>query len=98
MLLGPFPVESKGQFRPKNHLTLLSLLATHLPRERINICNKDLEPVFVNLLRSLGMNSKPGGPVRQPYLSCRTARLHRLAESIPGLLKRLQIRALILFV
>jgi Ca2+-binding EF-hand superfamily protein len=32
--------------------------------------------------------------VRQTYLSCRPARLHRLAESIPGLPKRLQIRAL----
>jgi hypothetical protein len=37
--------------------------------------------VFVNLFRSLGIDSQPGGPV------------HRLAESIPRLLKRLQIRA-----
>ncbi len=35
----------------------------------------------------------PGGPVQQPYLLYLLARLHRLAESIPGLLKRLQIRA-----
>ncbi len=35
------------------------------------------------------------GSVRQPYLSYRPARLHRLAESIPGLLKSLQIRALV---
>jgi hypothetical protein len=37
--------------------------------------------------------------VRQPYLNYRSARLYRLAESIhwsmPGLLKRLQIRALV---
>jgi hypothetical protein len=31
---------------------------------------------------------------RQPYLTYRPARLHRLAKSIPGLLKRLQIQAL----
>ncbi len=31
------------------------------------------------------------GPVRQPYLTYRPARLHRLAESILGLLKRLKI-------
>ncbi len=48
-------------------------------------CNT--EPVFVNLLRSPGIHSQPGGPVRQPYLS------YWLAESILGLPKRLQIRA-----
>jgi hypothetical protein len=45
---------------------------------------------------------QPGGPVRQPYLTHRPARLHRLAESIPwnrflGSLKGLQVRALIYF-
>ncbi len=44
------------------------------------------EPVLVNLLRSPGIDSN---------LSYRPARLHRLAESIPGLLERLQIRALV---
>ncbi len=45
------------------------------------------EPVFVNLLRSPGIDSKPGGPIRQPFLSypvvpsCQAT--HRLAESIP---------------
>jgi hypothetical protein len=34
------------------------------------------------------------GPVPQPYLSYRLARLHKLAESILGLLKSLQIQAL----
>jgi hypothetical protein len=52
------------------------------------------EPVFVNILRSPGIDSQPGRPVRQPYLSYLPARLHGLAESIPGLHKRLQIRAL----
>ncbi len=59
----------------------------------LQYCTGPPEPVFVNLLRHLGMDSQPGGPVRQPSLLYRLARLHRLAESIPGLLKRLQIRA-----
>jgi hypothetical protein len=41
------------------------------------------EPVFVNLLRSPGICSQPGGPVRQPYLLYQPTRLHRLAELIP---------------
>jgi hypothetical protein len=43
------------------------------------------EPVFVNLLRSAGIDSHAGGPVRQrqPYSSYRPAWPHRLAESIP---------------
>ncbi len=41
------------------------------------------EPEFVNLLRSQGVDSQPGGPVRQPYMTYRPARLQRLAESIP---------------
>ncbi len=52
------------------------------------------DPEFVNLLRSPGIDSQLGGLARQPYLTYRPARLHRLSESIPGLLKRLQIRAL----
>jgi hypothetical protein len=40
------------------------------------------ESVFVNLLRSPGIDSQHVGPVRQPYLSYRPARLHGLAESI----------------
>jgi hypothetical protein len=47
-------------------------------------CSK-IELVFVNLLRSLGIDSQPGGPVRQPYLSYRPGRLHRLAESNLGI-------------
>jgi hypothetical protein len=41
------------------------------------------EPEFVNLLRSPGIDSQPGGPVRQHYLTYRPARLHRLAKLIP---------------
>jgi hypothetical protein len=50
------------------------------------------EPVFVDLLRRLGIDSQPGGPVRNPI--CRTgAGELDSSESIPGLHKRLQIRA-----
>jgi hypothetical protein len=52
-----------------------------------------LEPVFLKLFRSQVIDSQPGGPVQQPYLSYRNTRLHRLVESITGLLKRLQIWA-----
>ncbi len=43
------------------------------------------EPVFVDILRSPGIDFQPGGPVRQPYLSywLVATRLHRMAESIP---------------
>ncbi len=41
------------------------------------------KPVFVNLLRSPEIDSRPGGPVQQPYLTYRRAGLHRLAESLP---------------
>jgi hypothetical protein len=51
---------------------------------RARICKTFKEP---------GIDSQPGGPVQQPYFLYQLARLHRLAESIPGLLKHLQIRA-----
>jgi hypothetical protein len=38
---------------------------------------------FKTLLRSPGIDSQPGGPVRHPYLSYWPARLQRLEESIP---------------
>ncbi len=41
------------------------------------------EPKFVNLFRCPGIDSQPGGQVRQPYLTYRAARIHRLPESIP---------------
>ncbi len=34
------------------------------------------DPVFVNLLKSPGIDSQSGGPVRQPFLSYRPARLY----------------------
>ncbi len=40
-----------------------------------------------------GIDSQPGGSVQQHYLSYWPASLHRLTESIHGLLKRFQIRA-----
>jgi hypothetical protein len=49
-------------------------------------------PEFVTFQGGPGIDSQPGGPVRQPYLMYRSA---RQAETTPaGLLKRLQIRAL----
>ncbi len=47
--------------------------------------NKQQDPEldFVILLMSPGIDFQPGGPVRQPYLTYRLARLHRLVESIP---------------
>jgi hypothetical protein len=48
------------------------------------------EPVFVDLLRSTGIDSQPVGPVREPNFR---AKLHMLAESIPGLQKHLQLQA-----
>jgi hypothetical protein len=51
------------------------------------------KPEFVNLLRSLGIDSQPGGPVRQPYLTYRPPKAGRIdfLGSIPGLLKWLHI-------
>jgi hypothetical protein len=49
----------------------------------LSIKKNEPEPVFLNLLRSPGIDSLPGGPIRHPYLSCRPARLHRHAESNP---------------
>jgi hypothetical protein len=57
------------------------------------------EPEFVNLLRSPGIDSRPGWPIRQPHLTYRPARLHIGWRNrfLHGLLKRLQIRALLLW-
>jgi hypothetical protein len=49
---------------------------------KIHLCT---EPVFVILLRSPGIDSQPGGPVQQPYLSYRPAMLYRLANRILGI-------------
>ncbi len=42
-----------------------------------------VETVFVILLRSPGIDSQPGGPVQQSYLSYRPARLQRLGGIFP---------------
>ncbi len=65
-----------------------------LKQYRARICQGlwSSELVFVKLLRSPEIDSQPVGPVQQPFSSYRTARLHRLAESIPWFLKRFQIR------
>ncbi len=54
------------------------------------------EPVFLTLLRRPGIDSQPGGPVRHFYSICRTGSPGGIdsSESIPGLLRRLQIRVL----
>ncbi len=54
----------------------------------LTVCYRKLfcsypEPIFVNLLRSPGIDSHPGGPVPQTYLTYRPARLHRLGKLIP---------------
>ncbi len=61
-------------------ISIISLFVT-FSNIRARICKS---------FQELGMDSQPGGPVRQPYLTYRPARLHRPEESIPGLLKRLQ--------
>jgi hypothetical protein len=41
------------------------------------------ETKFVNLLKSPGIDSQPGGPVQQSFLTYLPARLQRLVESLP---------------
>ncbi len=56
------------------------------------------ELAFVKLLRSPGIDSQPGGPVRRTGSPSYIVRREiDSLESIPGLLKRLQIRAHSLF-
>ncbi len=46
-----------------------SLLSSHIPYVQTAV---GAEPVFVNPLRSPGLDFQDGGPARQPYLSCPT--------------------------
>ncbi len=57
-------------------------LCDQLPKMNrlITMCPSNTKPVFVNFLRSPGIDSQPGVPVRQPYLMYRPA---RQAESVP---------------
>jgi hypothetical protein len=64
--------------------TLVLLLSKLVIWDLYFLQNSQSEPKFVNLLKSPGIDSQPGGPVRQPYLTS-GFRLHRLEESIPGL-------------
>ncbi len=47
----------------------LAYIVTHLM--------ENTQPEFVNILRGPGIDSLPGGPVREPYLTYLPARLHR---------------------
>ncbi len=51
----------------------------------IRITEQNSEPEFVNLLWSPGIDSRPGGTERKPYLKYRPAKRHRLAESFLGI-------------
>ncbi len=88
---------SWGRFIPRVESTpcKVKILQDYVLRSRFPAWRAaNPEPEFLNLLRSSGIDSQPGGLVRQPCLMYWPARPHRLAESIPVLLKRLQIRAL----
>ncbi len=84
---------SQIQFNRAKFTLILKLSTLHWTITRARICKPFKEP----------RNRFPAsGPVRQPYLTYRPSRLHRLRgidslEPIPGLLKRLQIRAHRLF-
>jgi hypothetical protein len=55
-------------------LLLIGLTKISLTKSRARICKS---------LRSPGIDSQPGRPVRQPYLAYQHVRINRLAESIP---------------
>ena len=66
-------------------------------KERKCFSRRCPEPIFLNLLRSPGIDSQTGGPVRHPYWRTGPPGYigwqNRFLESTPGLVKRLQIRA-----
>jgi hypothetical protein len=70
------------------HWTVIRLITNNFSCDRKKWVKA--KPEFVNLFRSPGVDSQSGWPVRKPYLTYRNA---RLADSIPGLLERLQIQA-----
>jgi hypothetical protein len=60
----------------------ISTLCEHLSLLLSLDATRPAEPVFVDLLKSPGIDIQHSGPVRQPYLSYRPARPHRLADSV----------------
>ncbi len=75
----PFYHRSRSNLPNRSSLQMSSLkTAFPLPP---SISYLPAEPVFVNLLRSPGIDSQPGGPV--PYLTYRPARVRSLEKSIP---------------
>jgi hypothetical protein len=72
-------------------LTRMTTIAQYSVRACTLYCT---EADFVKFLRGPGIDFKESISPAYVGLSYRPARLHRLAESIPGLLKRLQIQAL----
>ncbi len=54
-----------------------------IPASKMAAIKQSPELVSVDLLRGPEIDSQPGGPVRQPYLAYRPARLHRTEELIP---------------
>ncbi len=60
---------------PNNHNPALWLYQLMKLVEDGTVVEGVTEPVFVNLLRSPGIDSQSDGPVPQPYLSCPPAKL-----------------------
>jgi hypothetical protein len=73
---------SRSQFLVRIN-SVVELILGRGGERRIDSLETIPEPVFLNLLRDSGIDSQPGGPVQQPYLSYRPAMQHRLAESNP---------------
>jgi hypothetical protein len=60
----------------------------------VDLLNWNAEPVIVNLWRSSGIDSQPGGSVLQPYLSSLPAGHIGCLKRFLGSIKHLQIRTL----
>jgi hypothetical protein len=66
-------------------------------RQLICLARAILKVEFLNILRSLGIDSQRAGTTTLFDIQARPITYCRLAESIPVILKRLQIQALDLF-
>jgi hypothetical protein len=58
-------------------------LSFYVPASSFCLYHSKVSCWFPKNIRNKDINSQHGGPIRQPYLLYRPARLHRLAESIP---------------